>query len=82
MFALFFTALLFATAVAAAGALADSGLRWWSAFGRLRGEARLAVAVQTHVSANRPGFLLGSLSASGRPAGQRRLGQPELRRAA
>ena len=36
MFALFLVILLAATALAAVGVLADSGLRWWSAFGRLR----------------------------------------------
>jgi hypothetical protein len=40
MFALFLIALLTATAVAAAGVLADSGLRWWSAFGALRRELK------------------------------------------
>ncbi len=36
MFALFLVILLAATALTAVGVLADSGLRWWSAFGRLR----------------------------------------------
>jgi hypothetical protein len=40
MFALFLTALLVVTAVAVAGVLADSGLRWWSAFGALRRELK------------------------------------------
>lgn len=40
MFALFLTALLLVAAVAVAGVLADSGLRWWSAFGRLHHEMK------------------------------------------
>lgn len=36
MFALLVIALVSIAAIAAMGALADSGLRWWSAFGRLR----------------------------------------------
>ncbi|MEZ5679922.1 MAG: hypothetical protein R3E14_01350 [Erythrobacter sp.] len=38
MFALFLIALVALTAVAAMAVLADSGLRWWSAFGQLRRE--------------------------------------------
>ena len=38
MFALLLITLFFAAAVAVAGVLADSGLRWWSAFGSLRRE--------------------------------------------
>jgi hypothetical protein len=38
MFALFLFALLVAIAVATVCVLADSGLRWWSAFGILRRE--------------------------------------------
>ena len=36
MFALFVFVVFTATALAAAVVLADSGLRWWSAFGQLR----------------------------------------------
>ena len=44
MFALFLTALVVLTVVATLGVLADSGLRWWSAFGQLRREvARTAI---------------------------------------
>lgn len=39
MFALFLTALVALTVVATMAVLADSGLRWWSAFGQLRREA-------------------------------------------
>ena len=38
MFALLLITLFFAAAVVVAGVLADSGLRWWSAFGTLRRE--------------------------------------------
>lgn len=38
MLALFLIALVTVTAIAAGSVLADSGLRWWSAFGRLRRE--------------------------------------------
>ena len=40
MFAWFLIALVTLTAVAASGVLADSGLRWWSAFGQLRREMK------------------------------------------
>ncbi|QPC99690.1 hypothetical protein [Qipengyuania soli] len=44
MFALFLTAAVALTFVAATAVLADSGLRWWSAFGQLRREvARTAI---------------------------------------
>lgn len=44
MFALFLTAVVALTFVAATAVLADSGLRWWSAFGQLRREvARTAI---------------------------------------
>lgn len=36
MFALFLTAVFAIAAIAALAVLADSGLRWWSAFGMLR----------------------------------------------
>ena len=40
MFALFLTALLAFAAIAVAGVLTDSGLRWWSAFGALQRELK------------------------------------------
>ena len=40
MFALALIAALSLLALASAAVLADSGLRWWSAFGRLRGELK------------------------------------------
>lgn len=44
MFALFLTAVVALTFVAATAVLADGGLRWWSAFGQLRREvARTAI---------------------------------------
>ncbi len=64
MFALFLTALLVVTAVAVAGVLADSGLRWWSAFGALRRELK-GETVQL-LPALRPATSLGTHSAFGR----------------
>lgn len=40
MFALFLTALFITAVAVVAGVLADSGLRWWSAFGALRRELK------------------------------------------
>ena len=40
MFALALIAALSVLALASAVVLADSGLRWWSAFGQLRGELK------------------------------------------
>ncbi|OAN81619.1 hypothetical protein A8B77_08610 [Erythrobacter sp. EhN03] len=40
MFALFLIALFTAIGLASIATLADSGLRWWSAFGQLRRELR------------------------------------------
>ena len=45
MFALFLIALLALAACVAIGALADSGLRWWSAFGDLRREMRRTAVI-------------------------------------
>ncbi|MBX7502346.1 hypothetical protein K3181_12915 [Qipengyuania sp. YG27] len=64
MFALFLTALLVVTAVAVAGVLADSGLRWWSAFGALRRELK-GETVQL-LPALRPAISLEKHSAFGR----------------
>ena len=46
MSVLFLTALLVAMAVVAMGVVADSGLRWWSAFRHLRQVARGTSDVQ------------------------------------
>ena len=54
MFAWFLVALVALTAVAALGVLADSGLRWWSAFGQLRRETK-----RTSVIAELPAFRAG-----------------------
>ena len=54
MFAWFLVALVALTAVAAMGVLADSGLRWWSAFGRLQRETK-----RTSVIAELPAFRAG-----------------------
>ena len=51
MFAWFLVALVALTVVAALGVLADSGLRWWSAFGQLWREMK-----QTSVIAGLPAF--------------------------
>ncbi|WP_341713573.1 hypothetical protein [Erythrobacter sp.] len=65
MFALFLVALLALTAVAALGVLADSGLRWWSAFGQLQRElARTAVVAP--LPELRPIASLGECSGFGR----------------
>lgn len=40
MFALFLIALLTVIGLASVATLADSGLRWWSAFGQLRRELK------------------------------------------
>ena len=64
MFALFLIALLTATAVVVAGVLADSGLRWWSAFGALRRELKGGT---TPLLPNlRPAVTVGGYSAFGR----------------
>lgn len=63
MFALFLTALLIATALIVAGVLADSGLRWWSAFGALRRELKGTGTATLPALRSTP----GSCSASGRP---------------
>lgn len=61
MFALFLIALLATIALATAGVLADSGLRWWSAFGALRREMK---AGTTPLLPNlRPASTMGSYSA-------------------
>lgn len=45
MAALFLTTLFALIGITAAGVLADSGLRWWSAFGRLRRDLAREAAV-------------------------------------
>ncbi|MBX7495697.1 hypothetical protein K3172_07485 [Qipengyuania sp. 6B39] len=65
MFALFLIALLALTAVAALGVLADSGLRWWSAFGQLRREMRMTSATVALPSL-RPAIAKGGHTAFGR----------------
>ena len=68
MFALFLTAFLAIVAVAVAGVLTDSGLRWWSAFGALRRELkgetvqilpnlRPAASIATHSAFDRRGAI-------------------------
>lgn len=44
MAVLLVTALIVLIGIAAMGVLADSGLRWWSAFGRLRRELAIEFA--------------------------------------
>lgn len=65
MFALFLVALIALAAIAALGVLADSGLRWWSAFGQLRREvARTATAVP--LPDLRPAMTSGGFTGFGR----------------
>ncbi len=64
MFALFLIALLTVTAVVVAGVLADSGLRWWSAFGALRRE--LKGETVPLLPTLRPAVTAGGYSAFGR----------------
>ena len=71
MFALFLTALVALTVVATLGVLADSGLRWWSAFGQLRREvARTAIVAPLPVlrSSVTSGNCSGFGRATARPA--------------
>lgn len=65
MFALFLVAILALTAVAALGVLADSGLRWWSAFGQLRREMT-RTAIMGPLPELRPVTSLGECSGFGR----------------
>ena len=48
MFALALVAAFVVLALASAAVLADSGLRWWSAFGRLRSELAGSRKVRDH----------------------------------
>ena len=48
MFALALVAAFVVLAFASAAVLADSGLRWWSAFGRLRSELAGSLEVRDH----------------------------------
>ena len=48
MFALALVAAFFVLAHGSAAVLADSGLRWWSAFGRLRSELAGSLEVRDH----------------------------------
>ena len=70
MFALFLTGLFLATAVVVAGVLADSGLRWWSAFGALRRELKGDSA--PHLPALRPAasYVCGSRQVPARSCAQ------------
>ena len=79
MFALFLIALLTATGVVVAGVLADSGLRWWSAFGALRRELKGDTAPL--LPTLRPAVTMGGCSAFGR-CGTVRTASSEISRAA
>jgi hypothetical protein len=61
MLALFLIALVALTALAALGVLADSGLRWWSAFGQLRREMA-NTAITAPLPALRPVSAVSGLS--------------------
>ncbi len=65
MFALFLIALLALSTMAAVGALADSGLRWWSAIGQLRREMRMT-SDSVALPALRPAAARGGYAAFGR----------------
>ena len=54
MFALALIVALAALALASAAVLADSGLRWWSAFGALRAEIARGQSVQVVSAKMRP----------------------------
>ena len=79
MFALFLTALLAFAAIAVAGVLTDSGLRWWSAFGALRRELKGDTAPL--LPTLRPAVTMGGCSAFGR-CGTVRTASSEISRAA
>lgn len=67
MFALFLVALFALAAIAALGVLADSGLRWWSAFGQLRREIRHE-GVYAALPALRSPVVSGGCTGLGRPS--------------
>ena len=66
MFAWFLVALVALTAVAALGVLADSGLRWWSAFGQLRHRLKLPTEIEKCESGMRPTITHGGFTRPGR----------------
>ena len=79
MFALFLTTLFIAAAAIVAGVLADSGLRWWSAFGALRRELKGDAAPM--LPNLRPAVAIGGYSGFERSGCARSAGQ-QITRAA
>ena len=74
MFALFLTAVSALAAIAAVALLVDGGLRWWSAFGRLRGELKGSRIVEEQVRAVtrarlRPSFVASRSATTRKSAG-------------
>ena len=65
MFALFLIVLTVIAAIVAVGVLADSGLRWWSAFGQLRKELR-RTSIVSDLPLPRPSQMSSGYSAFGR----------------
>ena len=65
MFALFLIVLTVLAATAAVGVLADSGLRWWSAFGQLRTALR-RTSIVADLPLPRPAQMNSGYSAYGR----------------
>ena len=66
MFALFLTAVFAAAAIAAVAVLADSGVRWWSAFGQLRHRLKLPTEIEKCESGMRPTITHGGFTRPGR----------------
>ena len=66
MFALFLTAVFAIAAIAALAVLADSGLRWWSAFGQRRRRLKLPTEVEFCESGMRPAITHGGFTRPGR----------------
>ena len=80
MFALFLVALDALTAAAALGVLADSGLRWWSAFGQLRREMK-RTSVIAELPAFRAGIAQGGLAFARSPSRPDVVARPATRAA-
>ena len=81
MAAILLTALIALVGLAAMGSLADSGLRWWSAFGCLRQEMRGELVTQQRVAQLRYTITVGGCQGFERSALARGVRQ-SVRRAA
>lgn len=82
MFAMISIALLVAGAIAAAGVILDSVLRWLSAFAGLKSIMRSGSAAGSATIGQRPSLLQGGHAGPGRGAWQRSVAQPVFSRAA